>query len=264
MAVETVAEVPHDAQPARTHAATRAALARSCARSVGHLALGLALLAAAVLLALDAPRRYHELLSHGTETTGIVRSAHQHGARLGVFFLRMRVDYYVAGVPHSTTVWLPSDAKPRRAGEAVPVVYRRDRPDEATVVGEWNVVWWRRAAEWFLGILAVVPLVSALAVLRGLRRTWQALCCRPWVASEYALMIGDRRTPSRIGLIGSSVDERTADVRIRSVSRRLAPFRRRAPHYVWVATDGDGRPLAIATPGPGRVFTVVRPRRKRR
>jgi hypothetical protein len=251
--------LPPDAQPGRTHPATRAALLNACLDGLGQLALAAGMVAAAILLAHGDPRRYDDLLRHGTRTTGIVRSAHQHGYRLGVFFLRVRVEYPAAGALHSTTVWLDTDAKRYRRGQPVPVVYRTGRPAVATVVGEWNVPWWRRMAEWFMGILAIIPLVAGLTVWPGLWRTWRALRRRPWIASEYSIDVGGRYSSPTVYLIaGSSL---SPTLKIRATRRRLSPFRVRPPDVVWVATGGDGRPVAVATPGPGRVYPVRSRRR---
>jgi hypothetical protein len=169
--------LPADSQPALTHAPTRAALRRGALRGGWLLALAIAMVAAAILLARDDPRRYRSLLQHGTQTTGLVRSVHQRNTV--TFFKRIRIDYFAAGTRHTTTVWLPEGAKQRHLGDAVPVVYRTDRPSEATVVGEENVPWWRQMTEWFLGIWASMPLFAALAVLPALWRTRRALRHRP-------------------------------------------------------------------------------------
>jgi hypothetical protein len=129
-----------------------------------------ALLALAVVLLVRAdPRRYEELLSHGTRTTGTVQTAHQDGRGLAIFRSRTHVGYRAGDVPHSTTVWLDEGAPRYTRGQSVPVVYDPDRPTVATVVGEWNVVWWRRMAEWLLGAGAVIAAGFALAARRRAR-----------------------------------------------------------------------------------------------
>jgi hypothetical protein len=254
------AAVPLDAQPARSHGATRAALFRAGCRGVWLLAMAIAMLAGAILLARDDPRRYEALLQHGTETTGLVRSVHQNGSRSAVFFLRMRVDYFAAGARRNATVWLAANARRRHRGDTVRVVYRTERPAEATVVGEWNVVWWRRMAEWLLGIGAVIPLASALVLLIAGSRAWRALLWRPWDASPFHLHIGGRHTATCITLTEAVPDQRWRLLKVRAAPYRLNPLRSRPPRSIWFVADKSGRPIVVAAPGPGRLFPVRRRR----
>jgi hypothetical protein len=244
--------LPPDAQPARTHTATRVALRRGALRGAWLLALAIAMVAAAILLARDDPRRYRSLLRHGTEATGIVRSVHQDGR----FFNRFRVDYFVAGARRSATIWVPEGAKQRHRGEAVPVVYRTERPSEATVAGEWNVPWWRRMTEWFLGLWASIPLFAALAVLPALWRTRRALRHRPWVASPYDLSIAGRKGPAWLTLTGAAPLGLDIRLTVLAAPFRLGPFRSHPPACVWFVADESGLPIMVATPGPQRLYPV--------
>ena len=248
----TELSLPHDQRPARTHAATRAALLRGALRGAWLLTLAVAMFAAAVLLARDDPRRYRSLLRHGTETNGLVRSVHQGGR----FLLRFRVDYFAAGARGSATVWVPNGAKQRHRGEVVTVVYRTGRPSEATVVGEWNVPWWRRMFEWFLGIWAIIPLSGALAVLPALWRTTRALRHGPWLASPYYLHIAGRRDPVWLTLAGAAPYGLDIRLTVLAAPFRLNAFRSRPPGSVWFVADEGGLPIMVATPGPGRLYPV--------
>jgi hypothetical protein len=262
--VEPEPAVPLDAEPARTHEATRAALAGYGRRCLGRLALGIVLALAVFLLARADPRRYADLVSHGTQTAGVVESSHQNGRKLALFFHRIRVTYRSGAVPHATTVWLDPNARRYRPGTYVPIVYRTDRPAVATVVGEWNVAWWRRFAVWIGGAFAVLAIASALGMAWGLWRSWRALRRRPWVTSEYSLWIGRRHIPTSIALDDAATSDGFSMFTVSATPRRLDPLRSRPPSRVWVATAGPGRPVAFATPGAAHLYMVRRYRGWRR
>jgi hypothetical protein len=255
---------PPDAQPARTHEATRAALAAYRWSVLLRLAVAAVLAVAVVACIATDQRRYTALLDHGTRTLGVVVFAHQTAVSSKPWLLRMRVAYRAADNSHATTVWLNADGRYYRAGAPVPVVYDGGRPEIATVVGERDIVWWHRMFDWFAPMFAVFYLVWALLMARALRRTSRALRRRPWVSSEYTIAIGSRLISGgeRAGLgtlmllsPGTAGDE-FSYLNVSAPPRQLSPFRNSPPRLVWVARKADGRPVAVATPGAGHLYMV--------
>jgi hypothetical protein len=249
---------PPDPRPARTHGLTRRALVRYGLRGLGVLAVGAALALAVLALSDRDNRRYDELLHYGTRTTGMIQSVHQRGRRLGLFSNRMRVDFVASGVPHSTTVWLDENARRYQTGHAVPVVYDAADPGVATVVGEVNAVWWHRLVNVFLGLFSALAIATALTMWRALWRWWRTLRRAPWIAADFEFTAGEGQAWSTMAVSPLTPDAQPAHLIVKATPRRVAPLRHRPPDWVWVASDKSGHPVALATPGPDRLYITRR------